>query len=68
MNKKTRNLYITILTIVTVVAILFGSYIHLFRGVRFGVFTGKQASDSITFHDTVTDLDIDADAANLTLR
>ena len=63
---KTAKIYITIVTILTIFAILAGLYIHVFDG---GVgFSAKQHSDTVDFSDNVTNIDIKADFGDITIE
>ncbi len=73
MKNNTSRLIITILSITTIIAILLGLYIHVFsRMSAFGGITvGKSkgvVSDTVTFEGSVTEIDLIADFANVTVE
>ena len=64
MNKGAK-IYITILSIITVIAVLVGIYIHVFRGFSSGrtrTVEGKQSLEG-----RITDIEVENDAADITI-
>ncbi|MCR4897153.1 MAG: DUF4097 domain-containing protein [Lachnospiraceae bacterium] len=69
MKNNTSKLIITILTITTIIAIILGMYIHVYRGFGGFFFGGSKesVSDTLTFEGSVSALDLNADFANVTI-
>ena len=69
MKNNTSKLIITILTITTIIAIILGMYIHVYRGFSGFFFGGSKesVSDTLTFEGSVSALDLNADFANITI-
>ena len=61
---KTAKIYITIITIITIAAIIIGMCINVFDGG----FSGKQHSDTVSITDDISDIDIDVDATGVTVE
>gem|GEM_PF-7080174 len=67
MKNTAAKMIITILSLVTIVAILAGLYIHVFGGGGLS-FTMGTTSDSITFGEDVKDVYIEIDAAKVNVK
>ena len=61
---KTAKIYITIITIITIAAIIIGMCINVFDGG----FSGEQHSDTVSITDNISNIDINVDAANVTVE
>lgn len=67
---RTSKIIITILSVVTVIAIIVGVYFHVFRGRSFPVFSGsgKAVSDSLSFSGDLKALRVETDIGDLNIR
>ncbi|MCR5655320.1 MAG: DUF4097 domain-containing protein [Lachnospiraceae bacterium] len=74
MNKNAK-IYITVLTVITILVILAGIYIHVFRPVS-GFFSGlgrdgsfgENVTDTISVDEEVTAVSVDVDAAEISVK
>ena len=62
---KTAKIYITIITIITMAAIIIGMCINVFDG---GFSLEEQHSDTVSITDNISNIDINVDAANVTVE
>ena len=69
MSNRNAKIYITTLSIITIIAIIFGLYINVFhKGGLFGMGGSKKTEDTITFTENISELDINMDACDLTVE
>ena len=76
-NKRARKIYLLIISLITILAMVFGTVHHVGRYIGFGnsffsnIFStssGKSVSETVTLDGPVSELYIDADVANISIK
>ena len=66
---KAAKIIITVASIITVIAIIFGVYFNVFRGRNLNFSTStKQVEETLSFNGEVSVLDMNVDSANITIQ